>query len=83
VVWRFAACDIFVCRRVTDRREIAQSKPEPIKDVSVDEFDVCERTELRDFGCSFEREYALGHVPGAVNIDCNEKDFTEKLAALD
>ena len=61
-----------------------KAKPEPIKDVSVDEFDRLRTNRTAVIlDVRSKREYALGHVPGAVNIDCNEKDFTEKLAALD
>ena len=28
-------------------------------------------------------EYAQGHIPGAINIDCASRDFSEKIAALD
>jgi rhodanese-related sulfurtransferase len=28
-------------------------------------------------------EYVIGHIPGAVNIDWQAKDFLEKVAALD
>jgi len=28
-------------------------------------------------------EFSRGHIPGAVNLDYTEKDFPEKLAALD
>jgi phage shock protein E len=29
------------------------------------------------------KEYAAGHIPGAVNIDFNAADFDKKIAALD
>jgi phage shock protein E len=29
------------------------------------------------------KEYAAGHIPGAVNIDVNSPDFEKKVAALD
>jgi len=28
-------------------------------------------------------DYLRGHIPGAINIDCGERDFDEKIAALD
>ena len=64
--------------------ESRKTKPEPIRDVSAEEFDRLRtnRTSVI-LDVRSTREYALGHVPGAVNIDCYEKDFVEKLAALD
>ena len=29
------------------------------------------------------REFGEGHIPGAVNVDWNSKDFAEKVGALD
>ena len=54
------------------------------RNIGVDEFD-----KLRTNNTSVildvrtPSEFARGHIPGAVNIDWNAKNFTENVAALD
>ena len=73
-----------VARPADSKSTRSTSKEPAIKNVSVDEFD-----KLRTNSTSVildvrtPNEYALGHIPGAVNIDWYGKDFTEKVAALD
>jgi rhodanese-related sulfurtransferase len=67
----------------------SQSAPLPakssaIKNVGVEEFDrlrTGKNTITLDVRTA--EEYTRGHVPGAVNVDWNAKDFAEKVAALD
>jgi rhodanese-related sulfurtransferase len=62
----------------------AKDSAKKIKNVGVAEFDKL-RTESKSIVLDVRtpNEYALGHIPDAVNIDWNAKDFTEKVAALD
>jgi rhodanese-related sulfurtransferase len=62
----------------------AAAKDKRIKNVGVAEFDKL-RTDSKSIVLDVRtpNEYALGHIPDAVNIDWNGKDFTEKVAALD
>lgn len=68
-----------------DLRSARSSSKEPItRNIGVDQFD-----KLRTNNASVildvrtPSEFARGHIPGAVNIDWNGKDFTENVAALD
>src|SRR5881392_2531419 len=63
---------------------LSQKQSSPVKNVGVEEFDRL-RSEKKAITLDVRTpaEYAKGHVPGAVNIDWNAKDFTEKVAALD
>ena len=59
-------------------------KPSTIKSVNVEEFDrlrAARNTITLDVRSS--EDYARGHVPNAVNVDCTARDFAEKMAALD
>lgn len=55
-----------------------------IKNVGVAEFDKL-RTDSKSIVLDVrtQNEFALGHIPDAVNIDWNGKDFTERVATLD
>ncbi|SRR6266404_3220846 len=59
-------------------------KEAAVKNVGVDEF---ERLRLSQKTITLDvrtpDEFARGHLPGAVNIDWNSRDFAEKAAALD
>src|SRR5689334_11716811 len=54
------------------------------RNIGVDEFDKL-RTNNNSviLDVRTPSEFARGHIPGAVNIDWNAKNFTENVAALD
>jgi len=56
----------------------------PVKSVGLDEFEKI-RTEKKSVVIDLRTpsEYAVGHIPGAVNIDSNNRNFAETVAALD
>jgi len=59
----------------------AQSK---FKNVGVDQFDkLRQQTNTVVLDVRTPKEFAAGHLPGAVNIDWNADDFGKKVAALD
>src|SRR4051794_13603585 len=62
----------------------AKESAKKIKNVGVAEFDKL-RTDSKSIVLDVRtpNEFALGHIPDAVNIDWNGKDFTERVAALD
>jgi rhodanese-related sulfurtransferase len=62
----------------------ARQQPAELKNVDVPEFEAL-RQEKKSviLDVRTPSEYAVGHIPGAVNIDCQAKDFVEKIAALD
>lgn len=59
-------------------------KVSAVKNIGVEEF---ERLRNSDKAIVLDvrtpAEYDKGHLPGAVNIDCTARDFSEKVAALD
>ena len=74
---RFAAILLFfVALNVS-----AQSK---FKNVGVDQFDKLRaQTNTVVLDVRTPKEFAAGHIPGAVNIDWNADDFGKKVGALD
>jgi len=62
----------------------ARQQRTELKNVDVPEFEAL-RQEKKSviLDVRTPSEYAVGHIPGAVNIDCQAKDFVEKIAALD
>src|SRR5712675_907812 len=56
----------------------------PVKSVGLDEFERI-RTGKKSVVIDLRTpaEYAVGHIPGAVNIDSNNRNFAETVAALD
>jgi len=62
----------------------ARQQHAEIKNVDVPEFEALRREKKSVIlDVRSPSEYAIGHIPGAVNIDCQAKDFVEKIAALD
>ena len=54
------------------------------KNVGVDQFDkLRQQTNAVVLDVRTPKEFAGGHIPGAVNIDWNASDFAKKAAALD
>ena len=54
------------------------------KDVGVDEFDRLRADKQnRVLDVRTAREFATGHMPGAINIDINAPEFEQKVGALD
>src|SRR5262245_49956905 len=54
------------------------------KNVNVDEFEKMRADkQSRVLDVRTAREFATGHLPGAINIDINAPDFEQKVAALD
>jgi rhodanese-related sulfurtransferase len=76
-VMRFAfALLLFVALNV-----VAQSK---FKNIGVDQFDkLRQQTNVVVLDVRTPKEFAAGHIPGAVNVDWNAADFATKAAALD
>ena len=59
----------------------AQAK---FKNAGVDQFDkLRQQTNTVVLDVRTPKEFAAGHIPGAVNIDWNADDFGKKVAALD
>ena len=59
----------------------AQAK---FKNIGVDQFDkLRQQTNAVVLDVRTPKEFAAGHIPGAVNIDWNGADFASKAAALD
>ena len=59
----------------------AQAK---FKNVGVDQFDkLRQQTNAVVLDVRTPKEFAAGHIPGAVNIDWNAADFGKKVAELD
>src|SRR5882762_4954648 len=55
-----------------------------IRNIGVDEFDKLRTNKTSVIlDVRTPSEFARGHIPGAVNIDWNAKNFTENVAALD
>jgi phage shock protein E len=66
------------------KSKAAPEKEAAIKNVGIEEFErlrASNKTVTLDVRTA--EEYAKGHIPGAVNVDVNSKDFVEKVAALD
>jgi len=62
----------------------AQNSNAALKNVGVEEFDRLRNDHKAiTLDVRTAAEYAKGHIPGAVNIDCSSRDFGEKIAALD
>ena len=63
----------------------ADDKPAPAKKVTIDEVEkMRDRGDVVILDVRTAREYAEGHIPGAVNVDVNDtKTFDEKVKALD
>ena len=60
---------------------LAQAK---FKNIGVDQFDkLRQQTNAVVLDVRTPKEFAAGHIPGAVNIDWNAADFGKKAAALD
>jgi phage shock protein E len=60
---------------------LAQAK---FKNIGVDQFDkLRQQTNAVVLDVRTPKEFAAGHIPGAVNIDWNAADFASKAAALD
>jgi rhodanese-related sulfurtransferase len=54
------------------------------KNVAVDQFDkLRQQTNAVVLDVRTPKEFAAGHIPGAVNIDWNAADFASKAASLD
>lgn len=64
-------------------KKLEAAKP-VIKNISVEEFEKL-RGDKKNVVLDVRtpKEFAAGHVPGAVNIDVNAPDFEKKLATLD
>lgn len=67
-----------------DEKPAAADKKAAVKRVDVDEFDKL-RADKKNvvLDVRTETEFKAGHIPGAVNVDVNGKDFDEKVAKLD
>ena len=60
---------------------LAQAK---FKNVGVDQFDkLRQQTNAVVLDVRTPKEFAAGHIPGAVNVDWNAADFASKAAVLD
>jgi len=69
-------------------RSASGSKPvaaaKGFKNVNAEEFDKLRKDKQnRVLDVRTPREFATGHLPGAINIDINAADFDQKVAALD
>lgn len=62
----------------------ASEKKTAVKRVDVEEFDKL-RTDKKSvvLDVRTESEFKAGHIPGALNVDVNARDFDEKVAKLD
>lgn len=60
------------------------SSPKPVKNVDVGQFDkLRQQTNSVVLDVRTPKEFAAGHIPGALNIDWNGADFANKVSALD
>lgn len=67
----------------TDKEGSSEKKPE-IRNLAVVEFDrLRNETNHVVLDVRTQREYAAGHVPGALLVDANDSKFAEKLKGLD
>ena len=67
-----------------DRKPAVEEKTKGFRNVNVPEFEKL-RTDKRNVVLDVRtpKEFAAGHIPGAVNIDVNGPDFQEKIAKLE
>jgi len=70
--------------RAADARDEKKAETKSFKNVGVAEFEKL-RADKKNvvLDVRTQKEFAEGHVPGAVNIDVNAADFPEKVAKLD
>jgi rhodanese-related sulfurtransferase len=62
----------------------AAKPPAGFKNIGVDEFDKLRADKQnRVLDVRTPKEFASGHMPGAINIDVNGADFEKKIGALD
>ena len=78
--WSLAAAE--APRSAPGSKPVAAAKG--FKNIGVEEFDKLRADKQnRVLDVRTPREFATGHMPGAVNIDINAPDFDQKVAALD
>ena len=64
--------------------EITSAKGGSTNELTVEQFDQLRANrDLVVLDLRKADDYFRGHIPDAINMDCTEKDFAEKLAALD
>jgi rhodanese-related sulfurtransferase len=62
----------------------AANEGKPFKNVGVEEFDKLRADKQKVvLDVRTPKEFAEGHIPGAINIDWNAPDFEKKVLALD
>src|SRR5436305_13800077 len=62
----------------------AEESKSEVKNVKPDEFEkLSKEKDSVILDVRTPKEFAEGHLPGAVNIDWNSKEFEQKVAALD
>jgi len=86
-------CSLFLAAAALVQVQAADSTTAPAKtdvvrpaakNIDVQEFEKLRRdTNNVVLDVRTPREYAAGHVPGAVNLDVNSPDFEKRISALD
>jgi rhodanese-related sulfurtransferase len=72
----FVAATVFAEDNAATKSEVRNVKPDEFEKLSKEKDAVI--LDVRT-----PKEYADGHIAGAVNVDWNSKDFAEKVGALD
>ena len=71
------------CFGADAKSKAVTEKEAAIKNIGVEEFERLRASKTVTLDVRTAEEYSKGHIPGAVNIDWNSRDFAEKVAALD
>jgi rhodanese-related sulfurtransferase len=82
-IWILALATTFAAV-VAPRSAQAQSTKPAVQKIDVDQFD--QKRKEKDavvLDVRTPREYAEGHVPGAVNLDIHDPQFDQKITSLD
>ena len=68
----------------TDQKPPDQKGTRPFKNVKVAEFEKL-RADKQNIVLDVrtQKEFEIGHIPGAINIDVNKPDFQDKVSHLD
>lgn len=61
----------------------AGSKSNAVRRVNVDEFEKLWQEKNPVLDVRTKKEFDAGHIPGALNLDVNSPDFSQKVSALD
>ncbi|MFC5044556.1 rhodanese-like domain-containing protein [Aquimarina hainanensis] len=75
---------ILLCLLLVNCNTTPQKDTAVIKVISVEEMtSLLEAEKVQLIDVRTPREYASGHIEGAINIDVNDKDFEKKIQQID